>query len=359
MFSKFFMFCLTFLALNAANAQGLKTKLTDHSGNVEAVAYSPDGRYLASGGWDGKVNLYMMDSSGSPYLKQTFTGHLGAVISLSFSKNSKYLVSCSKDYSSRVWNIDTPARSKVFNLHLDPVTASFLDQSTKFLISASIDGTIRVTSVSDSRKSKVIKVSGPISDLLVSKDNKFYYVALKGGVIKKYETGGKNQEIASYVGHSDEINALELSPDGNFLASASNDKTIIIWDLASGKIKKKLEGFEWKVTSLEYSTDGKYIIGGCNNGVTKLFDVETGKSISDFNGMGKNVRDVAFSKNGKEIAIATHMDDVNFGAVIYNSGVSSAEAVPAGIKKLPAAKGTPAKTTTATPAKKPVTNGTK
>jgi WD40 repeat protein len=357
---KYFVFLLFIIPFKFADCQGLKMKLTDHTGNVESVCYSSDGKYLASGSWDGNVNLYTIDSFGNALFKQTFSGHMGAVSSLTFSKNNKYLVSASKDYSTRIWNIDTPARSKVFNLHLEPVTASFLDPANKFLISASLDGTIKVTNVNDSRKSSVIKIGAPIYDLQISKDNKFYFAAVKGNVIKKFQTSGKNLEVESYIGHTDEINAIEMSPDGNYMASASSDKNIMIWDLSTGKSIRKLQGFEWKVTSLKYSTDGKYIAGGCNNGVAKLFEVETGKLISDFNTLGKNVRDVAFSKNGKEIAVATHMDSEKFGVIIYNSGVTSSEAPPLG-KATPSKGKTIVKPGAAPAPKKPATktNGTK
>jgi len=309
------------LFLNKIDSQTFKTKLTDHSANVEAVAFSADGKSFASGGWDGVVNLYTFDSTGLPKLKQSFTGHLGAVISLNFSKNGRYLVSCSKDYSSRIWNIDTPAKSKVFNLHLEPVTASFLDPSNKFLISSSLDGTIRTTNVNDAMKSKILKLSGPIMDLQISKDMKFYYVAFKGGTIKKFQTGGKNLEISAFTGHTDDINSIEISPDGNFMASASNDKTIIIWDLNSGKIHKTLTGFEWKVTSIKYSSDGKYIIGGCNDGVSKIFDISTGKAVTELKEMGKNVRDVSISRDGTTALVATHMDAQKFGVILYSTGI--------------------------------------
>jgi WD40 repeat protein len=223
------------------------------------------------------------------------------------------------------------------------VTCSFLDPSNKFLISASIDGTIRITGLADKGKSTIIKVGVPINDVQLSKDNKYFFVALKTNVIKKLETAGANAEVETYTGHTDEVNAIDLSPDGNYMATASSDKTIQIWDLSTSKAVKKLEGFEWKVTSLKYSADGKYIIGGCNNGVAKLFDVETGKSVSDFKTLGKNVRDVSFSRNGKEIAVATHMDGEKFGAVIYDSGVTSGDPPPVKIKPGPAKpKGKPA-----------------
>ncbi len=317
-----FLFSLILSSFCAANAQGLKMKLTEHTGNVESVAYSFDGKYLASGAWDGNIQLYTIDSFGNATLKTTLTGHLGAVTSLSFSKNGKYLVSASKDYSARLWNIDTPSKSKVFNIHAQPVTSAFIDAANKFITTSSLDGTVKVTNRFDGN-TRNIEIGKPVNDVQLTPDGKYYLVAMKGNVIKQYDAGGRAEEVATFTGHADEVNAVEISPDGVFMASASSDKTIMIWDLSTGVSTKKLQGFEWKVTSLKYSADGKYIIGGCNNGTAKLFDVESGKSLSDFNALGKNVRDVAFSRSGKEVAVATHMDAEKLGAVIYESGVVS------------------------------------
>src|SRR5688572_16530261 len=96
---RFIAFIFSFYLLQIASAQAFKQKLTEHKGNVESVAYSTDGKYLATGSWDGNVNLYTIDSMGNANFKQAFSGHLGAVITLSFSKNAKFLVSGSKDYS--------------------------------------------------------------------------------------------------------------------------------------------------------------------------------------------------------------------------------------------------------------------
>lgn len=324
MLIRFIALVLPLCLIQLINGQAFKQKLTEHITNVESVAYSPDGKYLATGSVDGKINLYTFDTMGNAVFKQSLQGHMGGVITLNFSKNNKYLVSGSKDYSARIWNIDTPDRSKVYFIHSGPVTAAFLDPSGKFIITGSTDGDIRSTLVADQKKSKVTNVGAPVNDLVLSRDNKYYFVAFKGG-IKRIDVVGKG-EPTLYSGHSDEVNALEISPDGLFLASGSSDKTIQIWELSTGKSVKKLQGFEWKVTSVKYSADGKYIVGGCNNGVAKLFETETGKFLYDFNAMGKNVSDVAISRDGKQIAVASRMADTDkFGAILYSSGVVSGD----------------------------------
>ncbi len=302
-------------------AQNFKLKLTDHLINIESVAYSQDGKQFASGGLDGTINLYTIDSSGNPTFSKSLNGHLASVNILNFSKNGKYLVSSSKDLSSRIWNLDTLDKSKIINFHLELVTASFLDATNKYLISTSLDGNIRISNLNDFKKSKTIKLNAPIADLKISTDNKFYYVAFKNGTIKKIETKGKNEEIMVFKGHGDEINSIDLSSDGNVLASGSSDKSIILWDVLTGKQLKKLIGFEWKVNIVRFSSDGNYIVGGGNDGETKLFEVSSGKNLQNFKELGRNVRCLCWSKTGEQIAVATIQEGEKFGAVVYNTGV--------------------------------------
>lgn len=304
-------------------SQTFKTKLTEHKANIESLTFSPDGSKMASGDWNGTIQLYTLDSNKNFVLANTLSGHLAAITTLKFSRNGKYLVSSSKDYSVKVWNLDTIDKSKTFNPHTLPITSAFLDPSSKYLITGSEDGTVKTTSISNVKKTREIKIGSPVTSVLVTKNFKYYYVAMKGGIIKKYEAFGKNNLILTFTGHTDDINDLDLSPDERFLASASNDKSIIVWDAMTGKTYKTLNGFEWKVTSLEFSSDGKHIVGGCNDGFAKLFEVETAKLVSNFNEMGKNVRDVTLSNDGTILAVATYTDGEIFGAIIYDSGITS------------------------------------
>lgn len=334
-FLKFFPVLLVVLCSQKSYCQSFRVKHTEHSANLESVAFSFDGKRMASGDWNGTINLYTLDSNNYFRLTKSMNTHLSAVTTLSFSKNGKFLVSSSKDFTIKVFNLDTAGKDKSFSLHSQPITAAFLDPSNKYLISSSTDGTVKTTSVHNPKKTRELKPGGPVTDVVISKDFKFYFVALKGGTIKKFESAGKNAEVASFVGHSDDVNDIEISPDGKFLASASNDKTIIIWDLNTNKQIKKLSGFEWKVTAINISSDSKYIVGACNDGVVKLFEIESGKTIAEFKEMGKNARNVSLLRDGSQIAVATHMDGEKFGAVIYNTGISIAVSEPGG----PGAKG--------------------
>ncbi|HEY1047017.1 MAG TPA: WD40 repeat domain-containing protein [Bacteroidia bacterium] len=357
--SSFLVLSLLVFSAQISVCQSFKVKHTEHNANLESVVFSYDGKKMASGDWNGVINLYTLDSNKNFTFSKSIPGHYAAVTTLSFSKNGKFLVSSSKDFSIKVWNLDTAGKDKTFNLHTQNITAAFLDPSCKYLISSSTDGSVKTTSVHNIKKSREFKPGGPVTDVIITKDFKYYFVALKGGAIKKFEVAGKNLEQLALTGHADDVNSIELSPDEKTLASGSNDKTIIVWDLSNGKVKKKLIGFEWKVTSISFSSDGNYIIGGCNDGIVKLFEIETGKCLNDFKELGKNARDVAFLRDGSQVAVATHMEGEKFGAVIYNTGLSINVAPIGGTSTDSKGKGSKGTAPAATPKQVKKSNGSK
>ncbi len=117
-----------------------------------------------------------------------------------------------------------------------------------------------------------------------------------------YNTG----EIASLLGHYSFVNSAKFSPDGNTIVSASDDNTIRIWDVATGKKTKTLSGHISFVWSVNFSPDGKYIVSGSGDKTIKLWDVATGKELKTLSGHSSTVSSVDFSPDGKYIASASY-----------------------------------------------------
>ncbi|KAJ4859826.1 WD domain, g-beta repeat domain-containing protein [Trichoderma breve] len=106
-------------------------------------------------------------------------------------------------------------------------------------------------------------------------------------------------------GHSGYVNAVALSPDGKTITSASNDRTIRLWDATIGTFRQKLEGHgEW-VRAIAFSPDGKMLASASNDHMVRLWDVTTG-SFQKLEGHSAWVRAVVFSPDGSTIASASN-----------------------------------------------------
>ena len=102
--------------------------------------------------------------------------------------------------------------------------------------------------------------------------------------------------------HEGSVSSIAFSPDGNILASGSEDDTIKLWDAATGTLKATLEGHMDYVTSVAFSPDGNTLASGSSDKMIKLWDIATGTLKATLEGHGDLVNSVAFSSDGNSLA---------------------------------------------------------
>ena len=161
----------------------VQEKLMGHTSSTESLVISPDGKWVATGGWDRKILLYSIDTLGMFKLVKTFTGHNGAVTCLTFDAASTLLASGSKDFSLRVVNVLDG--SLVFQTmdHRDAITAVEFEATGKFVMSASMDGTIRLYDIvnpTNNQKPRLYTYGKPVNDLITAPNGKTFFVANNG-----------------------------------------------------------------------------------------------------------------------------------------------------------------------------------
>ncbi|KAL8637402.1 MAG: hypothetical protein Q9228_005321 [Teloschistes exilis] len=118
-------------------------------------------------------------------------------------------------------------------------------------------------------------------------------------LVKELKDEGKSAVLAS---HSDSVTAVAFSPDGKRIASGSFDKTIKVWDAATGDLEKTLAGHSDWVTAVAFSPDGKRIASGSWDKTIRVWDAATGDLEKTLAGHSKRVTAVAFSPDGNRIA---------------------------------------------------------
>jgi len=302
----------------------VQQKMQGHSNYAKAMAYSPDGKFLVTAAWDTKVNVYALDSNtGVGPVVRTFDGFKSLVNSLAFSKDGKMLGMGSKDFSFRVNNIETGDVVFQTQDHKDAITSVKFEPAGKYAYTSSLDGTLRMYDVAqplNNLKPKFIDYGKPINDFLLSSGTKQLYVVASSGSDIEVIDFAKTL-IRSYKGHTAGVTCLDISANKKMMASGSLDKTVIVWDVATGAIIKKFEGHTWKVNSVNFSKDGKYVVSACNDGETRVWEIATGNCVAILKSFITNAQQAQFSPNGKRIAVVGAMEAQgnNYGAVIYKT----------------------------------------
>ncbi len=121
--------------------------------------------------------------------------------------------------------------------------------------------------------------------------------------------------LQTLTGHSDAVSAVEISPNGDILASGSWDKTIKLWNLQTGELLKTLEAHRGLISSLAISSDGQYLASGSKDSTIKLWNLETGELIRTFRGHNLSVLAVAMSGESQILASGSADGTINLWEV--------------------------------------------
>ena len=238
----------------------------DVASGFRGVAFSPDGRWIATGNASDLVILNA--ATGKEEFRLPDPGSRDfPVLSLAFSPDSRQIIAGYGPFN----------RSRVDG------HANLWDLTSRKLIE------------------RVPGIHGTVYSVAFSPDGREVALA-SDGLVELCDLKATPRQIRSIPGHSGIVYAVAFSPDGTVLASGGLDRTLRLWDRATGKEIRAFYGHEGFVRGLAFSPDSRWLLSASEDNSLKLWEVASGRSLAEFHGHQSFTSCVAFSPDGRLVA---------------------------------------------------------
>ncbi len=306
--------------------------LDGHSGTLRSVAFSPDGKTLASGSDDRLVKFWDLATRQE---LGTIRGHGGRIYNVAFSPDGNTLATASDDRTVKLWNIADSAPFTYLNGHTNEVNSAVFSPDGKVVATGSDDKAVKLWDATTGRELNTLAGSnGIVQSVAYSPDGKRLAGAIRNGSIIIWDAAS-GQKSLSIQANQDHSIAVAFSPDGRTLATGGSDDARVsdkpiygakLWDATSGKQLSTFVGHASRILAVAFSPDGKLLATSSSDRMVKLWNVETGQELATLKGHQSDVWTLAFSPDGKLLASGGNDRSIRFWDVASRREVARLEA---------------------------------
>ncbi len=274
-----------------------------HTGEVPALAFSPDGRTLASGSWDGIVKLWDLERGALLWT----SSQTNSIQSLAFAPDGRTLASGGLDAVVRLWDAQLGTNLQTLSGHSGPVYALAWSPDGSLLASGGFDGGIRLWEMQGAQPGTGVRILAGHTDwvkgLAFAPDGRTLTSGSFDRTVKLWDvaSGGLRETLA---GHTNRVGAVAWSPDGRILASCSLDQTIWLWDVERSSYQMVLHGHTAGVYGIAFTPDSRSLLSGSDDGTLRVWEMESGQCVHIIQGYAVSLYDVTWSPDGIQLASA-------------------------------------------------------
>lgn len=284
--------------------------LRGHTGTLQGIVYSPDGKRLATASNDGTAKVWDA-ATGKELL--TLVGHSAQVKDVAFSPDGTRLATASSDQTAKVWDATTGKELFTLRGHNDQVLKVAYSADGRRLITAagrpgsapSDDHTAKVWDAATGQLLLTLdRASGSVRGIAFSPDGTRVVSANDEGTaeVRDAMTG---QVLLTLTGHTGVVYDAVFSPDGRRLATGGADNTIKVWDATSGRMLLTLLGHGSNVWTVAFNRDGTRLYSASLDGTAKAWNADTGQLLLTLVGHTGGLRGLAISPDGTRLATAS------------------------------------------------------
>ena len=279
-----------------------KLSIPGHTKGVNAIAFSPDGGTLASGS---REQILLWDTATKTHEATLFVGDWVSNYSLTFSPDGRTLVS-----DNHLWDVSSRTHRAVIRGYGIDTGGYPRDDSIAFspdgrLFASSERGSSRVHLWYAGRtyKTGLTGHTDRVTSVAFSSDSRTLASGSKDTTVRLWDVA-TDENTATFIGHTDSVSSVAFSPDGSLLASGSDDNTIILWNVDTGEPRTPIVAHTTGINDVVFSPDGKTLAscGYRDDTTVKLWDVDTGTLKTTFFGHTYGISEIAFSPDGQTLA---------------------------------------------------------
>ncbi|MDM3862893.1 MAG: hypothetical protein PT118_24415 [Aphanizomenon gracile PMC644.10] len=290
--------------VNLTGANLTDTFFAKALGIVYSVAFSPDGKYLATGDSEGRVQIWNA-VTGREIL--TFVGHSNCVNSVAWSGDGLTLASGSRDHTVKLWNVQSGDCVRTLEGHSRSVTSVAWSGDSLTLASGSRDHTVKLWDVQSGDCVRTLEGHSRLVNSVAWSGDSLTLASGSSDQTVKLWNVQSGDCVRTLEGHSRSVTSVAWSGDSLTLATGSSDNTVKLWNVQSGDCVRTLEGHSNWVTSVAWSGDSLTLASGSSDQTVKLWDVQSGECVRTLEGHSRSVTSVAWS--GDSLTLATGSDD--------------------------------------------------
>jgi len=293
--------------------------LRGHKSQVGSMAFSSDGRWLATGSHDRTVRLWDLTAEDPTTSSTVLPKQESLVFSVKFSPDNRWLLTRCGMNTIRLWDLtadDLTKSSKLLAGQRGQVVSVAFGLDSQWLATGSTDKTVLLwdlTAEDPSSSSLLLEHGSPVNSVDFSPDGRWLATGSSDGMARLWDLADEEPTLSSVLrGHKDSIGRVAFSPDGRWLATGSEDRTIRLWDMTAdgpSMTFSVLWGHEYSIWYLMFSPDGRWLVSGTGENTVQLWDLQAEDLVASstvLRGHEATITSVAFSPDSRWLATGSY-----------------------------------------------------
>ncbi|MCA9072237.1 MAG: WD40 repeat domain-containing protein, partial [Planctomycetaceae bacterium] len=263
--------------------------LRGHDGWIACCTLSPDGKWALSASHDQQVRLWNLGGYEETRVLggHVLNGHSDAVLHAAISRDGKYVATASRDRTARLWSAVNGQQLKTYaEGHSFLSMQAIFSPDGKWLFTAAFDNTVRVWNVAHGTEVARLNHTGRNAALAVSPDGQFLVTGsddetAKVWNLKSLKEAGATQKTPEpnwvLKDHNREITTIAISPSGHWIYTGDVRGRGRLWDSKTGEVIHRMKGHSGAITAAVFLADGSRVLTASRDKTVGCWDVATGK----------------------------------------------------------------------------------